>query len=179
MGVVVLINRILLWYLVFRQSKTTVFDWTFFPTGFFWFFFLSSVELFYSFCALPRGGWCEGVLLYGSRARQFFTVGACRRKRVALFNSPSVSCRIWFYLIKVGFHTPGTPIKKEQGIPSLLERGKPAPPAARSSVHGAVVPDGGSQPPPMATKLPQQLPQLTQLTSMTMACNGHQSWKAR
>ena len=22
---------------------------------------------FYSFCALPRGGWCEGVLLYGSR----------------------------------------------------------------------------------------------------------------
>ena len=22
---------------------------------------------FYSFCAFPRGGWCEGVLLYGSR----------------------------------------------------------------------------------------------------------------
>ena len=24
---------------------------------------------FYSFCALPRGGWCEGVLLYDSRNR--------------------------------------------------------------------------------------------------------------
>ena len=27
---------------------------------------------------------------------------------------------------------PGRPIKREQGIPPLLERGKPAPPAART-----------------------------------------------
>ena len=64
--------------------------------------------------------------------RQFFTVGACRRKRVAFSNSLSVSCRIWFCLIKIGFHMPGRPIKREQGIPPLLERGKPAPPAART-----------------------------------------------
>ena len=40
----------------------------FFSTGFFW-SFLSSVESILWFCALPRGGWCEGVLLYSSRNR--------------------------------------------------------------------------------------------------------------
>ena len=41
---------------------------------------------FYSFCALPRGGWCEGVLLYGSRKsagssvlRAFLASNACSR----------------------------------------------------------------------------------------------------
>ena len=39
---------------------------------------------FSSFCALPRGGWCEGVLLYGSRKSvgssvpcAFFASNAC------------------------------------------------------------------------------------------------------
>ena len=39
---------------------------------------------FHSVCALPRGGWCEGVLLYGSRQsvgssvlRAFFASNAC------------------------------------------------------------------------------------------------------
>ena len=51
----------------------------FFSTGLFSSFFLSSVEpisysyrqssRFYSFCARPRGGWCEGVVLYSSRNR--------------------------------------------------------------------------------------------------------------
>ena len=53
-----------------RQSKTALFDWIVFSTGFFWYFFLSSVELIYSCCARPRngGGWCEEVLmLYGNR----------------------------------------------------------------------------------------------------------------
>ena len=55
-----------------------------FSTGFFWSFFSSSVESIYSFCALPRGGWCEGVLLYGTRKsvgssvhRAFFASNAC------------------------------------------------------------------------------------------------------
>ena len=48
-------------------------------TGFFWYFFLTSVEpisysyhqssRLYSFGARPRSGWCEGVLLYSSRNR--------------------------------------------------------------------------------------------------------------
>ena len=51
----------------FRQSKTAVFDWTFLrldssgPSCY------RQSSRFYSFCALPTGGWCEGVLLYGSR----------------------------------------------------------------------------------------------------------------
>ena len=39
---------------------------------------------FYSYCAFPRGGWCVGVLLYGSRKsvgssvlRAFFASNAC------------------------------------------------------------------------------------------------------
>ena len=50
-----------------------------FSTGFFWSFFLSSVEpisysyrqssRFFNSCALPGGGWFEGVLLYSSRNR--------------------------------------------------------------------------------------------------------------
>ena len=39
---------------------------------------------FYNLCALPRGGWCDGVLLYGSRksvgssvVRAFFARTAC------------------------------------------------------------------------------------------------------
>ena len=39
---------------------------------------------FYSFCARPRGGWCEGVLLYGTQKsvgssvlRAFFASNAC------------------------------------------------------------------------------------------------------
>ena len=47
----------------FRQSKTAVFDWSFFrldsgPSSY------RQWSRFFSFCALPRGGWCEGVLLY-------------------------------------------------------------------------------------------------------------------
>ena len=69
-----------------------------FSTGFFWPFFLSSVEpiscsyrqsnRYYSFCALLRGGWCEGVLLYISRNRlaaQCFALSSratARRARV-------------------------------------------------------------------------------------------------
>ena len=53
----------------FRQSKTVRFDWTFFrldcsgPSSY------RQLNRFISFCALPinRGGWCEGVLLYGTR----------------------------------------------------------------------------------------------------------------
>ena len=53
----------------FRQSKTALFDWTFFrlnssgPSSY------RQSSGFYSFCALPRGGWCEGVLLYIRRNR--------------------------------------------------------------------------------------------------------------
>ena len=53
----------------FRQSKTAPFDWTFFrlessgPSSY------RQSSRFNGFCALPRGGWCEGVLLYGSRNR--------------------------------------------------------------------------------------------------------------
>ena len=67
----------------FRQSKTASFDWTFFrlhSSG-------SSYRQpsrFCSFCAFPRGDWCEGVLLYGSRKlvgssalRAFFASNAC------------------------------------------------------------------------------------------------------
>ena len=115
--------------------------------------------------------------------RPLFAVHACRRKFVAFIYSPSVSCGIWFYLIEVGFRTPGSQIKREHGVPPLLQRGKPAPHKActRSSQQCARSSRtrSSSQPPPVATKLPQQLPQLTQLTSMTRACNGHQSWKAR
>ena len=58
--------------------------WTgLFSTGFFWVSFSQSSR-FYSFCALPRGGWCEGVLLYSSRKsvgssvlRAFFASNAC------------------------------------------------------------------------------------------------------
>ena len=68
----------------FRQSKTVLFDWIFFrldssgPSS-----YRQSSRL-YSFCALPRGGWCEGALLYGSRKsvgssvlRAFFVNNAC------------------------------------------------------------------------------------------------------
>ena len=50
----------------FRHTKTALCDWTFFD----WiilvlFLIVSRVDLvFYSFCALSRGGWCEEVLLY-------------------------------------------------------------------------------------------------------------------
>ena len=47
-------------------SRKRPFSTGLFSTGFFWSFFLSSVESIYSFCALPRGGWCQGVLLYSS-----------------------------------------------------------------------------------------------------------------
>ena len=50
---------------VFRQSKTALFDWTFFLLDYFGPYYQSS--RFYSCCALPSGGCCEGVLLYGSR----------------------------------------------------------------------------------------------------------------
>ena len=73
----------------FRQSKTAHFDWTFFrpdssdPSSY------SQSSRFYSFCALPRGGGCEGVLLYCCMAvenrlaalsavfRAFFGSNAC------------------------------------------------------------------------------------------------------
>ena len=68
----------------FRQSKTALFDWAFFrldssgPSSY------RQSSRFYSFCTLPRGGWCEGVLLYGSRKsvgssgfRAFFASNAC------------------------------------------------------------------------------------------------------
>ena len=73
----------------FRQSKTALFDWTFFrldssrPSSY------RQSSRFYSFCALPRGGWCEGVLLYWCMAvenrlaalsavhRAFFASNAC------------------------------------------------------------------------------------------------------
>ena len=51
----------------FRQSKTTLFDWTFFRPDFPNQSLLSSRV--HSFCALPRGGWCEVVLLHSSRNR--------------------------------------------------------------------------------------------------------------
>ena len=67
----------------FRWSKTVLFDWTVFR--------LDSAgpsyrqpSRFHSFCALSRGGWCEGVLLYGTRKsvgssvlRAFFPSNAC------------------------------------------------------------------------------------------------------
>ena len=49
----------------FRQSKTALFDWTFFRLDSFGPSYHQSSR-FYSFCALRRGGWCEGVLLYSS-----------------------------------------------------------------------------------------------------------------
>ena len=73
----------------FRQSKTALFDWTFFrldssgPASY------RQWSRFYSFCALPRGGWCKGVLLYCCMAvenrlaalsavrRAFFASDAC------------------------------------------------------------------------------------------------------
>ena len=66
----------------FRQSKTALFDWTFFRLNSSGPSYRQSSR-FYSFCALPRGGWCEGVLLYGSRKsvgssvhRAFFAINA-------------------------------------------------------------------------------------------------------
>ena len=53
----------------FRQSKTGRFRLGFLSTGFFWSLFLSQSSRFYSFCAPPRGGWCEGVLLHSRRNR--------------------------------------------------------------------------------------------------------------
>ena len=68
----------------FRQSITALFNWTFFrldssgPSS-----YRQSSRL-YSFCALLRCGWCEGVLLYGTRKsvgssalRSFFVSNAC------------------------------------------------------------------------------------------------------
>ena len=49
--------------------EKALFDWTFFrldssgPSSY------RQSSRFDSFCALPRGGWCEGVLLYSSRNR--------------------------------------------------------------------------------------------------------------
>ena len=51
----------------FRRSKTALFDRTFFrldssgPSS------CRQASRFYSFRALPRGGWCEGVLMHGSQ----------------------------------------------------------------------------------------------------------------
>ena len=73
----------------FRQSKMTLFDWTFFrldssgPSSY------RQSSQFNSFCALPGGGWCEGVLTYCCMAvenrlaalsavlRAFFASNAC------------------------------------------------------------------------------------------------------
>ena len=52
----------------FRQLKTALVDWTFFRLDSSGPSYRQSSR-FYSFCALPRGGWCEGVLLYSSRNR--------------------------------------------------------------------------------------------------------------
>ena len=51
----------------FRQSKTDLFDWTFFRLDSFGPSYYRQLSRFYNFCVLPRGGWCEGVLLYSSR----------------------------------------------------------------------------------------------------------------
>ena len=65
-----LLNYQAIFYAVgFCQSKTALFDWTFFrlnssgPSSY------RQSSRFYSCCALPRGGWCEGVLLYSRRNR--------------------------------------------------------------------------------------------------------------
>ena len=68
----------------FRQSNTALFAWTFFgldssgPSSY------RQSSRFHSFCALPRGGRCEGVLLHGTRKsvgssvlRAFFASNAC------------------------------------------------------------------------------------------------------
>ena len=52
----------------FRLSKTALFDWTFFRLNFSGPSYRQSSR-FYSFGALPRGGWCEEVLLYSRRNR--------------------------------------------------------------------------------------------------------------
>ena len=68
----------------FRQSKTALLDSTHFrldssgPSSY------RQLSQFYSFCAFPRGDWCEGVLRYGSQKsvgssvfRAFFASNAC------------------------------------------------------------------------------------------------------
>ena len=67
----------------FRQSKAALFDWTFFRLDSSGPSYRQSSP-FYSFCALPRGGWCEEILLYGTRKsvgssvlRAFFASNAC------------------------------------------------------------------------------------------------------
>ena len=50
----------------FRQSKTALFDYIFFRLDYSGPSYRQS-RRFYGFYALPRGGWCEGALLYGSR----------------------------------------------------------------------------------------------------------------
>ena len=67
----------------FRQSKTALFGWIFFRLDSSCPSYRQSSR-FYSSCTLPRDGWCEGVLLYGSRKsigssvlRAFFASNAC------------------------------------------------------------------------------------------------------
>ena len=67
----------------FRQSKTALFDWTFFRLDSSGPSYRQSSR-FYSSCALPRDGWCEGVLLYDTRnsvgssvLRAIFASNAC------------------------------------------------------------------------------------------------------
>ena len=51
----------------FRQSKTALFDQTFFRLDSFAPPSYCQSSRFHGFRALSGGGWCEGVLLYGSR----------------------------------------------------------------------------------------------------------------
>ena len=53
----------------FRQSKPALFDWRFFRLDSSCPSFYRQPSRIYSFCALARGGWCEGILLYGSRSQ--------------------------------------------------------------------------------------------------------------
>ena len=68
----------------FRQSKTALFDWTWFRLDSSGLSSYSQSNRFYRLCALPIGGWCKGVMLYGTRKsvgtsvlRAFLASNAC------------------------------------------------------------------------------------------------------
>ena len=61
----------------------------FFSTGFFWSFSYRQSSRFYSFCALTRGGWCEGVLLYHTAGDIGWQLCASRFLREQRLDEPS------------------------------------------------------------------------------------------
>ena len=99
----------------FRQSKTALFDRTIFrldssgPSSY------RQSSRFYSFWALPRGGWCKGVLLYCCMAVENRLAALCfARSSRATRDEPSSK--------RVGGYVRGVALSRE---PLQLQQAEP------------------------------------------------------